>query len=224
MLLKNISALLGEELDFVSNVDIEIKNNKFKKIQPKIKSTLEKDVVDCQGLLLIPGFINAHTHIADSIGKDITINSTVNQKIHPIFGIKSKILKNTSEENLSTFMKNTCHSMIRKGITTFVDFREGGLDGALLLRKISSDISIRSIILGRLDFHQNSSEIKKNTPFPKEKIQDLPSSMVFLTVATACCVAVFLGKLSAMLSTTRRPLSRAVCFHAVANWPPANRA
>ena len=31
MLLKNISALLGEELDFVSNVDIEIKNNKFKK-------------------------------------------------------------------------------------------------------------------------------------------------------------------------------------------------
>jgi len=29
--------------------------------------------------------------------------------------------------------------------------------------------------LGRLDFHQNSSEIKKNTPFPKEKIRDLPS-------------------------------------------------
>ena len=67
MLLKNISALLGEELDFVSDVDIEIKNNKFQKIQPEIKSTLEKDIVDCQGLLLIPGFINAHTHIADSI-------------------------------------------------------------------------------------------------------------------------------------------------------------
>ncbi len=58
-------------------------------------------------------------------------------------------------------MKNTCHSMIRKGITTFVDFREGGLDGALLLKKISTDIPIRSIILGRLDFHQNSSELKK---------------------------------------------------------------
>ncbi|MFB1006635.1 MAG: cytosine deaminase, partial [Nitrosopumilus sp.] len=146
MLLKNISALLGEELDFVSDVDIEIKNNKFQKIQPEIKSTLENDIVDCQGLLLIPGFINAHTHIADSIGKDITINSTVNQKIHPMFGIKSKILKNTS-----------------------------GLDGSVLLIKVSSDIPIRSIILGRLDFHQNSSEIKKNNPFPKEKIQDLPS-------------------------------------------------
>ena len=175
MLLKNISALLGEELDFVSNVDIQIKNKKFQQIHSNIKSNLKKDIIDCEGLLLIPGFINCHTHIADSIGKDITLNSTVNQKIHPMFGIKSKILKNTSEENLSTFMKNTCHSMIRKGITTFVDFREGGLDGALLLRKISSDIPIRSIILGRLDFHQNSSEIKKNTPFSREKIQDLPS-------------------------------------------------
>ena len=50
-------------------------------------------------------------------------------------------------------MKNTCHSMIRKGITTFVDFREGGLDGALLLRKSGLlTLPIRSIILGRLRF------------------------------------------------------------------------
>ena len=80
---------------------------------------------------------------------------------------KSKILKNTSNQNLSSFMKNTCQSMIQKGITTFVDFREGGLDGALLLKKVSDNTSIRSIILGRLDFHQNSSEIKNNIPFPK---------------------------------------------------------
>ena len=175
MLLKNISALLGEELDFVSNVDIQIKNEKFQKIHSNIKSNSKKDTVNCEGLLLIPGFINSHTHIADSIGKDITLNSTVNQKIHPMFGIKSKILKNTSNENLSTFMRNTCKSMIQKGITTFVDFREGGLDGAVLLKKVSDDITIRSIILGRLDFHQNSSEIKKNTPLPKEKLLELPS-------------------------------------------------
>jgi cytosine/adenosine deaminase-related metal-dependent hydrolase len=175
MLLKNISALLGENLDFVSSVDIQIKDKKFQKIKSKIESDSKEDIFDCEGILLIPGFINSHTHIADSIGKDVALNGTVNQKIHPMFGIKSKILRNTSNENLSTFMKNTCHSMIRKGITTFVDFREGGLDGAILLKKISSDTPIRSIILGRLDFHQNSSEIKKNSPFPIEKIRELPS-------------------------------------------------
>ena len=175
MLLKNISALIGENLDFISNVDILIKNDKFQKINSNIQSKSKKDTIDCEGLLLIPGFINSHTHIADSIGKDITLNSTVNQKIHPMFGIKSKILKNTSNEYLSTFMKNTCHSMIQKGITTFVDFREGGLDGAILLKKVVDDLPIRTILLGRLDFHQSTSEIKKNSPFPKEKIRELPS-------------------------------------------------
>ncbi len=175
MLLKNISALIGENLDFVSNVDILIKNDKFQKINSNIQSKSKKDTIDCEGLLLIPGFINSHTHIADSIGKDISLNTTVNQKIHPMFGIKSKILKNTSNEYLSTFMKNTCHSMIQKGITTFVDFREGGLDGASLLKKAVDDLPIRAILLGRLDFHQNTSEIKKNTPLPKEKLLELPS-------------------------------------------------
>ena len=37
------------------------------------------------------------------------------------------------------------------------------------------DLPIRTILLGRLDFHQNTSEIKKNSPFPKEKILELPS-------------------------------------------------
>ena len=173
MLIKNISILLGQELDFVSNIDIKIQNKIFKKIQTKIKPSIKEEVLDCEGLLLIPGFINAHTHIGDSIGKDVTLNSSVDKKIHPVFGVKSKILKNTPQENLSNFMKNTCHSMMRKGITTFVDFREGGSDGVVLLKKVLSDIPLRSIILGREELYQTPAEIKKNFPFPREKIKDL---------------------------------------------------
>jgi len=169
MLIKNISVLSGEELDFVSNTNVQIQNKTFKKIQPKIKPNVKEDSLDCEGLLMVPGFINAHTHIADSIGKDVTLNSSVDEKIHPVFGVKSKILKNTSKENLSNFMKNTCHSMIRKGITTFVDFREGGIDGVVLLKKVLSDVPLRSIILGRMEFYQETSEIQKNSSFPKEK-------------------------------------------------------
>ena len=173
MLIKNISVLFGSELDFVSNTDVQIKNQKFKKIQPKIKLNLKEKYIDGKGLLLIPGFINAHTHIGDSIGKDFTLNSTVNKKIHPVFGAKSKILKNTSHDHLSNFMKNTCYSMLKKGITTFVDFREGGLDGIILLKNILSDIPLRAIILGRVEFYQNSSEIQQNLPLPKDKIKEI---------------------------------------------------
>ena len=174
MLIKNISLLLGKELDFVAKTNVQIQNDRFKRIQPNIKSSGKEDSIDCEGLLMIPGFINAHTHIGDSIGKDVTLESSVDKKIHPVFGAKSKILKNTPPENLSNFMKNTCHSMIRKGITTFVDFREGGLDGVILLKKTLSEIPIRSIILGRVDFYQNSAQIKKNLPIPQEKAQELP--------------------------------------------------
>ena len=173
MLIKNISVLRGPELEFISNTDIQIQNQTFKKIQPKIKPITKEESFDCEGLLLIPGFINAHTHIGDSVGKDITIDSSVDKIIHPVFGIKSKILKKTPNEILSNFMKNTCYSMMRKGVTTFVDFREGGIDGVILLKKVLSDIPLRSLILGRIDFYQKPNEIKENLPFPREKKSDL---------------------------------------------------
>ncbi|HUT07048.1 MAG TPA: amidohydrolase family protein [Nitrosopumilaceae archaeon] len=173
MLIKNISALTGQDLDFVSSTDIRIQNNQFKKIQSKIKPILKEESLDCEGLLMIPGFINAHTHIGDSVGKDISLNNTVDEKIHPVFGAKSKILKNTSNEILGNFMKNTCHSMLRKGITTFVDFREGGLDGVILLKKALNDVPLRSIILGRMEFYHNAKEIKKNSSFPSIKTAEL---------------------------------------------------
>jgi cytosine/adenosine deaminase-related metal-dependent hydrolase len=172
MLIKNISILLGDNLDYVSKTDVRISNNKIKKINPKIQPIPKEESIDCSGLLMIPGFINAHTHIGDSIGKDVSLNKTVDEKIHPVFGAKSKILKHTSGENLGNFMKNTCYSMIRKGITTFVDFREGGLDGVNLLKKVTEEMPIRSIILGRMELYQNSKEIKKNISFPSTKINE----------------------------------------------------
>ncbi len=65
--MKNLSILFGQELDFVLNTDVKIQNKIFKRIQPKIQSCVKEESIDCEGLLLIPGFINAHTHIGDSI-------------------------------------------------------------------------------------------------------------------------------------------------------------
>ncbi|NDB89086.1 MAG: cytosine deaminase, partial [Thaumarchaeota archaeon] len=113
-------------------------------------------------LLFVPGFINMHTHIGDSIAKDATLSGSVDSKIHPVMGAKQRILKNSRPEHLISFMKNACHSMIRKGITTFVDFREGGPQGVTLLQKALQDIPIHGIILGRTESYQDQSQIKKN--------------------------------------------------------------
>ena len=166
MILKNISVLYGNNLKFIEKTNVLITNNIFQKINSKIKPVKNK-VVNCDDLLLIPGLINSHTHIGDSIAKDIALNKDPDSKINPIFGIKQKILKETEPKKLIHFMRNTVESMLKKGTTTFVDFREGGLDGVLLMQKVLSNTPIRSIILGRIEFYQSKDQIKKNTSIPQ---------------------------------------------------------
>lgn len=173
MLIKNVSVLLGDELDFISDTNIKIQNSRYKRIQPKIGASANENTIDCEGLLLIPGFINCHTHIGDSIAKDLTLNSSMEKRVHPVSGIKSKILKETDPKILKNFMENSCWSMLKKGITTFVDFREGGLDGLSMIKEVLTKVPIRSVILGRLEFYQTSLEIKKNISFPKNLIPEL---------------------------------------------------
>ena len=172
MILKNISVLYGNDLKFIENINVQITGNTFQKISSKIKPTKNK-VVNCKGLLLIPGLINSHTHIGDSIAKDIALNKSTDSKIHPMFGIKQKILRETEPKKLILFMRKSAKSMIKKGITTFVDFRESGLEGVLLVQKALSDIPIRAVILGRIEFYQSISDIKKNTPIPKSYLNQL---------------------------------------------------
>ncbi|MCH8833362.1 MAG: amidohydrolase family protein, partial [Thaumarchaeota archaeon] len=173
MILKNVSVLLGKELKYTSSTSIKISEQKFKLIQKNIHPSAKDDSFDCEGLLLIPGLINCHIHIGDSIAKDVTINNTVDERIHPVYGIKTKILKKTKPSHLVSFMENTCKSMIRKGITTFVDFREGGLDGIEILKKVLAKVPIRSIILGRVEYYQNRKQIKQNLNLPVEKRRQL---------------------------------------------------
>ncbi len=171
MLIRNVSLLQGRNLAYVDDVSIRIEGEYIAEIGSNLKPKNKEETIDAAGLLMMPGLINSHTHIGDSIAKDIGINSDVETKIHPIFGFKQKILKNSDTSHLTSFMKNSCFSMIKKGITTFVDFREGGIEGSRILRDAASGVPIRSIILGRIDYYQDFKSIKKNTSLPDVKKQ-----------------------------------------------------
>ena len=171
MILKNISILYGNQLKLIESTNVQIKNKKFQKISKSISS--KEQSIDCSNLLLIPGFVNSHTHIADSIGKDLSIDADVDSKIHPMIGLKQKLLKETPSKVLSKYIKNSAKSMIKKGITTFVDFREGGLDGVLLLKKSLIDVPIRCVILGRIEHYNTRTEIKSNMPLPEANCEQL---------------------------------------------------
>ncbi|MGD1834647.1 MAG: amidohydrolase family protein [Nitrososphaeraceae archaeon] len=174
IIFKNISFLKGKELDFIDSGFICISKkgiisrademSKFDQIISNKYLLSEKvQIFDGEGLLLIPGFINSHTHVGDSIGKDIGIDLSFNQRIHPLYGIKQKILKFSNPNHLKSFMRTSAISMIKKGTTTFVDFREGEMNGINLLKKSIYDLPIKSIILGRIDCYFNLNKLNSLT-------------------------------------------------------------
>ncbi|MGI0018692.1 MAG: amidohydrolase family protein [Nitrosotalea sp.] len=178
MLIKNTSLLYGTDLDYVHNTNVRISGKYVGQIGTKLSPQKGETVLDCEGLLMMPGLINSHTHIGDSIAKDIGIDSGVEEKIHPVSGFKQKILKNSDKSHLTSFIKNSCISMIKKGITSFIDFREGGIDGINLLKNATLGIPIRPVILGRIEYYQDTLSIKNNTPIPKSHKSDLQNSLM----------------------------------------------
>lgn len=161
VLIKNASFLRGPNLIFVERGVIQISDDGIitgvgsdRDLSP-IDS--ESSVFDAEGLLLLPGLINAHTHIGDSIAKDITLDPDLSSTVDPIVGIKRKVLSKTDPIHLEAFMRYTAVSMLKNGIVAFADFREGGLDGIKLLRRAVSGLKIKPLVLGRKEKYYNPS-------------------------------------------------------------------
>lgn len=158
MLIKNASVLYGKDLAYRESATIAVKNGKF--------ADKDDNIIDCEGLLMIPALINAHTHIGDAIAKDLALDLGFDDAINPVFGIKRKVLENTKREHLITFMKNAILSMIRRGITTFADFREGGIEGIKMLND-ANIFNAKAITLGRINYYFSIEDIKENKDLPQ---------------------------------------------------------
>ncbi|MDQ6666631.1 MAG: amidohydrolase family protein, partial [Thermoproteota archaeon] len=160
LILKNVSLLLGKDLTFVAEGYLEIGKDGIIKQAKRgpyhrgdDKEGHNNTIFDAEGFLIIPGLINAHTHIGDSLGKDVAVDSGLDARVHPIHGAKQKILQRSKPDHLKTFIRSSALSMMKKGITTFADFREGGTEGVKLLRDAISGLPIKCIVFGRAEYY-----------------------------------------------------------------------
>lgn len=165
LIIKNASALLGKNLDYVEKSLLEIsKDGTIKKAHPAKFGRMENhkvsNFIDAEGYLILPGFINAHTHIGDSIGKDMAANRGLDA-VHPVTGVKRKILEKSNPQHLCAMMRSAALTMMKNGITTFADFREGGTDGVTLLRNAIKDLPINYLILGRVEHYLDLQQIER---------------------------------------------------------------
>ena len=88
--------------------------------------------------------VNAHTHCAD-YGLKVPPGLSVEELVAPPNGLKHRYLSGLDEASLKENMRAFDRASASHGAASFIDFREGGLEGCRALRECSED----AIILGR---------------------------------------------------------------------------
>ena len=126
------------------------------------KEAREGKIIDVDGAVVCPSFINGHIHIGDSIINDEGYALSLSEMVKPPNGVKHVALSNASDDELIDAMRKSMKDMVESGTTHFIDYREGGLEGVKLLKKASADLPIKPIILGRDDsFYGDDPDLTK---------------------------------------------------------------
>jgi len=141
--LSNAVLLEGNELE-VTHGYLIIRDGVIEEISEGAPPKRAKDIK--RGFIL-PPFVNAHTHIADSVAKDIYLGKTQPEVVGPV-GVKFRELRLRTESEVIAAIRATLRDMPHTGTLAHCDFREDGLAGIELLRRASNP-SVNSIILGR---------------------------------------------------------------------------
>ncbi|MFL6512627.1 MAG: amidohydrolase family protein [Nitrososphaera sp.] len=168
----NVSLLLGRDLEYVDQGYIEIEDGKIKSAVAGVYEGSSRKM-DAKEFIIVPGLINAHTHIGDSIAKDIAVEQRLNERVHPVFGVKKKILQKSLPEHLKTFIRNSAISMMKNGIVAFADFREDELEGIRLLKDAIEGLPIKCIALGRINYYSDPKDSAGLPPEREERAEEV---------------------------------------------------
>jgi cytosine/adenosine deaminase-related metal-dependent hydrolase len=102
-----------------------------------------------QDVIIAPCFVNAHTHIGDSVLKDPLLTN-LDELVRPPDGLKHRILNSTPMRELVGAMRSTLMDMKKTGTSAFIDFREGGAEGVTALKDALAKVGgLRCRIMGR---------------------------------------------------------------------------
>jgi cytosine/adenosine deaminase-related metal-dependent hydrolase len=108
---------------------------------------VEETGTDATGIVC-PAFVNAHTHIGDSVAKEAAVGLGLEDAVVPPDSRKHRRLQAASREELVAAMRRTIEFMGETGTAAFLDFREFGREGALALRAAAEGEPVEPFVFG----------------------------------------------------------------------------
>jgi len=106
-------------------------------------AAVEADAIVC------PAFVNAHTHVGDSIAKEAGAGLSLTELVAPPDGLKHRLLREADRATLVRAMGRSLSYMEASGTGTCIDFREGGVDGVTAIQEALWGRDIDGVVLGR---------------------------------------------------------------------------
>jgi cytosine/adenosine deaminase-related metal-dependent hydrolase len=101
--------------------------------------------------IVLPAFVNAHTHLGDSVAKEAGAGLSLEEAVAPPDSLKHQRLAAASRDELVEAMRRTLRFMHRTGTVSCLDFRESGPDGARALRDAAEPTDVAPFIFGSGD-------------------------------------------------------------------------
>jgi cytosine/adenosine deaminase-related metal-dependent hydrolase len=111
---------------------------------------LDEERVDTDDIV-VPAFVNAHTHTGDSIAKEAGRGLSLEELVAPPDGLKHRLLREADRADLVAAMRRSLSYMADTGTTAHLEFREGGVEGVRAIREAGEGIDVESVVFGRGD-------------------------------------------------------------------------
>ena len=98
--------------------------------------------------IILPAFVNAHTHLGDSVAKEAAVGLSLDEAVAPPDSLKHRRLTAADRSDLVSAMRRTLRFMQQTGTVSCLDFREFGTDGARALREAAEPVALDPFIFG----------------------------------------------------------------------------